>query len=598
MNRALLSLTLLMSSMLTLSAQTTDASAYFDGKPMGFATVSDEAGTAYTLDGGYHTSRPREITLTAVEGDNATAIQNAIANNDVIILDGSNGQFTISAQMVIRGGKHKTIVGCNNAILATEFYLTSEDIAYLNSQNLSGLSSTDQYTGTLPDGTTLTCDKRAFFTKKAIMELQHQKTGEYSLPNKAGIFQFDKDCENIIVRNLTLQGPGSVDIDGADLLYNAYAKHLWIDHCTFIDAQDGALDTRGDYSTYSWNKFYYTNRSFSHSYTCGLGWVSEHSTTLHVTWACNEWGQKCERRLPQADDAYLHLVNNYHNCAGNSAGMTLNTYVKALVEGNYAASGVKEPLTGSGANRQIYARDNSFNYTSTSTSVTVPYEYTKFDCQLVPSVLEGTNGAGATLTDNYMPAIEKKTPEVEGDAVLYFHPGEKNNKITFPDGATLQTTGNASKTIDPAPKITYQDNTYSSMKLSNGAQQTFTCPEGKKAVNVTFVSYINVDAPNRTPYWREINGTAIAEADATIMQSYKDAEHPDIISFSLPAVSSFTFTNAGEQVCVLMDVIYGDAAGITTHTVPTSTAIYNLAGQRVTTPSKGIVIINGKKVIM
>ena len=413
MKKLLLSLAVFCGITANSMAQT-DAADYFDGKPWGFATVSDPSGTAYNLDGGMRAAQPKTIILTSNGGDNASAIMSAINAYDIIVLDGSKGKFSINAQMHIDNAKNKTIVGRNNAILATTFFLTDSDIAYLKKQGLEGLSSTDQYKGTLPNGDTITCDKRAFFTKKAMMELQHQKTGEYILPNRAGIFQINQTCENVIIRNLTFEGPGAVDIDGVDLVYNAYATHLWIDHCTFIDSQDGALDTRGDYSTYTWNKFYYTDRSYSHAYTCGIGWVTDHSTTLHLTWGCNEWGQGCMRRLPQGDDCYLHLVNNYHDCPGNSAGMTLNSYSTGLVEGNFAASGVKDPLTGSGSKRYIYAHDNNFNYSSTSTSVTVPYEYSIFDYTLVPSVLEGTHGTGATLDDAYfMPGTKKSTLSAE-----------------------------------------------------------------------------------------------------------------------------------------------------------------------------------------
>ncbi|MCR5395234.1 MAG: hypothetical protein K6E86_07565 [Bacteroidales bacterium] len=388
----------------TIARADVDAADYFDGNCWGWATCADATGTAYTINGGMSAEQPRTVILTTNGGDNASAIQTAISQYDIIVLDGSAGEFTISAQMVISNVSGKTIVGRNGAVLATEFYLTADDIAYLKQQGLESLSSTDQYTGTLPDGTTVTCDKRAFFTKKAMMELQYQKTGVYSLPNKAGIFQFNESCENIIVRNLTLQGPGAVDIDGVDLIYDAYANHLWVDHCTFIDSQDGALDTRGSFNTYTWNHFYYTDRTYSHAYTCGMGWVSNHSTTLYATWGYNIWGAGCNRRLPQADDCYLHLINNYHNCPGNSVGMTLNSYATALVEGNYAASGVNSPLTGSGEYRYIYARNNSFSYTSTSTSVTMPYEYaTPISYVLVPQVLTAAHGAGATLDDCFMP---------------------------------------------------------------------------------------------------------------------------------------------------------------------------------------------------
>ena len=364
--------------------------------PWGWAVCSDEAGTAYTLSGGNFTDATTK-TLTASGGGQSddAQIKQAIAQYDIIILDGANGDFTIEQVMKL-AAKNKTIIGINNARLCTKFYLTDEDIAYLKAQNLEGLSSTDQYTGTLPDGTERTCDKRAFFTMKAMMELQYQKTGVYSLPNKSGIFSIEPSSENIIIRNLSLIGPGAVDIDGADLITNQ-GTHVWIDHCTFVDAQDGALDSKKcDWSTYTYNHFYYTSRSYSHAYTCGCGWA-DGTMTLHLTFAGNIWGEGCMRRLPQCDDCYVHLVNNYLNCPGNDAGMTIQKSCNALVEGNYAATGVTDPLTDNGTGSNVMSKDNSFGNSQIGSVVTVPYQYTKMAVADVPATLTGAEGAGATL---------------------------------------------------------------------------------------------------------------------------------------------------------------------------------------------------------
>ena len=404
--------TLLSAAILSLvtasaSAQAVDAKDYFDGKAWGFAAVADENGTAYQMDGGLRAAQPKVVVMKAkgTGEDDGYAIQNAIKTNDIVILDGSNGEFIIEKSFSIDGYKNKTLVGRNNARLCTKFFLTPEDIAYLKAQKLEGLSSTDQYTGTLPNGTSMTCDKRAFFTKKAMMELQHQKTGEYSLPDKSGIISIKNNAENIIIRNLTLVGPGAVDIDGSDLITNQESTHVWIDHCTFIDSQDGALDSkRCDWSTYTWNKFLYTERSYSHAYTNGCGWA-EGEMILHLTWAFNEWSEGCMRRLPQCGDCYVHLVNNYHNCPGNSAAMTINDNCKALVEYNYAAAGVKDPLSGSGSGRYINAHDNSFFYNLKKSEVTVPYIYDAAivkDNSKVPSIVTAQHGAGATIDDCYM----------------------------------------------------------------------------------------------------------------------------------------------------------------------------------------------------
>ena len=591
--------------------------------PWGWATCSDEAGTAYMLNGG-NFSDATTATLTAL-GDGKTddsQIKQAIAKNDIIIFDGSKGDFTIGETMKISSTKNKTLIGINNARLCTKFFLTDEDNAYLKSQNLEGLSSTDQYTGTLPDGTTLTCDRRAFFTKKAIMELQYQKTGVYSLPNKSGIFHIETSSENIIIRNLSLIGPGAVDIDGADLITNQ-GKHVWIDHCTFVDSQDGALDSKVcDWATYTYNHFYYTSRSYSHAYTCGCGWVSNHEMVIHMTFACNIWGKGCMRRLPQADDCYIHLVNNYHNCAGNSVGMTINSYSRALVEGNYAAAGVNKPLDGSGANRNVTARDNSFSATSVGNEVIMPYPYTKIPATDVPAVLTGNEGAGATLGNDATYILSTIPTVSRGGAtsttLYYFVDGLVGTNsdglsiVEFTDGATLLL-NKSDKAWSNGTSIVADDEKYTSLKVSNGAENIFTAPDGKLVSGITFYSYINVKEENidftkypeygfRTSFWKKVgNLTFTATSDDVQILKSRDPEDPDIATFKITPANVVSFTNTGEQVCFVMKVTYTEGAtGVPTvrNSRPADNAYYTLQGVRVDQPSKGIYIQNGKKIII
>lgn len=461
MKRTILSFIAVAIASLGLSAQTiTDAKPYFTGNPYGWATVSDEAGTPYQMDGGMRAAKPKTIVLTSTGKDMYDAVISAINQYDIIVFDGSKGDFILRGQVPVNNAKNKTIVGRNNARLCTEFFLTPEDITYLKSQKLDGLSSTDQYTGTLPNGQEMTCDRRAFFTKKAMMELQYQKKGVYSLPNNAGIFGLKATDENIIFRNLTFVGPGAVDIDGVDLITNEEATHVWVDHCTFIDSQDGALDSkRCDYASYTWNKFYYTERSYSHAYTNGCGWA-EGNMTLHLTFANNEWGKGCNRRLPQCGDCYVHLFNNYHNCPGNSVGMTINDNCTALVEGNFAATGVNSPLTGSGSGRKVYARKNNFAYTSTSTSVTVPYGYDVelIDCYSVPQIMRAAHGAGATL-ENPMPGTELTKEEGFGfwESTLSLPKGNQglaSVKNLIGVNCTLSSSNPSVVTVDAEGKVT------------------------------------------------------------------------------------------------------------------------------------------------
>ena len=583
--------------------------------PWGWATCSDEAGTAYSLSGGNYADA-NIVTLTAL-GDGQiddTQIKQAIVTNDIIILDGSNGDFTIGETMKLGSTKNKTIIGINNARLCTKFFLTSEDNAYLKQQGLEGLSSTDQYSGTLPDGTQITCDKRAFFTKKAIMELQYQKTGTYSLPNKAGIFLIEGSSENIIIRNLSLIGPGSVDIDGADLITNQ-GKHVWIDHCTLVDSQDGALDSKVcDWATYTYNHFYYTSRSYSHAYTCGCGWA-EGTMTLHLTFACNLWGEGCVRRLPQCGDCYVHLVNNYHNCPGNSVGMTINENCKALVEGNYAASGVNSPLTGSGSNRQVTARDNSFSAPSVGSTVTVPYQYTKMAAADVPATLTGAEGAGATLGNdaNYiLSTIPTAERSASGETVYVFVKDDAHigGSITEVGGITVSFdpsvtdwrsggSGNDAKTVDGVEISGY----YTQSDKTNGAPIII---ETTQAGTLSIFLGGGVATNKSVNMVEGENGltATVLSSGATIANGAKpetDISAWDALIYTLQANKTYKFFVGGTKwrLAAIRYVPGVDTGikGIATGQHDNGNA-YNLQGQEVSETYKGVIIKNGKKVMV
>ncbi len=582
-------LMILMSAIVLLPAMATNNVA-----PWGWATCSDESGAAYTLNGG-NFSNSSTITLTALGGGKTddTQIKQAIAKNDIIIFDGSNGDFTIGETIKLSSTKNKTIIGINNARLCTKFFLTADDITYLNSQNLEGLSSTNQYTGTLPgQSTPITCDERAFFTKKAIMELQYQKTGAYSLPSKSGIFHIETSSENIIIRNLSLIGPGAVDIDGADLITNQ-GKHIWIDHCTLVDSQDGALDSKVcDWATYTYNHFYYTDRSYSHAYTCGCGWVSNHEMVIHMTFACNIWGQKCMRRLPQADDCFIHLVNNYHNCPGNSVGMTINSYSKALVEGNYAAAGVNKPLDGSGANRNVTAKDNSFANSQTGSVVSVPYSYTKIAVADVPATLTGNEGAGATLGNDaaYILSTIPTVSRGETGTTYTISPATHDEGWNFGD-ISITVSGK-----DYGEGHVTSD--FTGIKFSRNTDYTINLPAGITITSVEVTAYTNVDTGDLA-YVSKLGANEFNTDSGTFpLRTGKTIETHEY-TLSTPASGSMAIRFGNNQATAVIKLI-SMTTGISTvrKTQSADDTFYNLQGARVDKPTKGIYIQNGKKVVI
>ena len=179
------------------------------------------------------------------------------------------------------------------------------------------------------------------------------------------------------------------------------------------------------------------------------------------------------------------------------------------------------------------------------------------------------------------------------------------NEVTFDDGAKIAITGNTDKTISKGNKITVDGSEYTSMKLSNGAQNTLTMPAGCKVVKMTFYSYINKPSTEepRSNYWKEVAGVQYDETNALSCYNDGDLTKPDVREFTLTEPSnSVTFTNTGYQLCYVLVVEYTKSGsdGIQNVIKPAieNGIRYNLAGQRVDENYKGVVIMNGKKYVV
>lgn len=370
--------------------------------PFGWATCSSmTSGDDYDLVGGADDGS--SITLTSNGNDMRSAIDNAIKNYDIIILDGAQGDFIISQTIDMKGLSNKTIVGINNARLCTQFYITPEITAALDEVGVKEMSSTGGG-GTLSNGQSVG-EEREYYTRKTLIELLNDAGEGY---RKAGIFYLS-GCENIIMRNIHFVGPGPVDVGGDDLLsiINS-SKHIWIDHCDFTDGIDGNLDitVKSDFITISWCTFSYTSRAYDHMNSNLIGGSDSASAqgedNLNVTWACNIWGNGCNQRMPMARFGTIHIINNYYNCPGNSAGINARKNCEMLIENNYFEKGVTKIFSENGSKAYNF-NGNVFceNFTaSNSGTVTVPYQYELFAALDVPEVLTDVNsGAGATLSD-------------------------------------------------------------------------------------------------------------------------------------------------------------------------------------------------------
>lgn len=390
--------TLLCAVSLPTSAQLSE---YDLNAPFGWATSSSlTRGDDYELTGGG--TDGRSVTLTNKGGDMRSEVEKAINDYDIIILDGSKGDFTISQSIVLEGVKNKTIVGINGARLCTEFYITDEIKNALDEADVKN-ASTSGGGGTLSNGEKVN-EECEFLTRQTLINLTNDESEMF---RKAGLFHLS-GCENLIFRNLKFVGPGPVDVGGNDLISVIDGTtHCWFDHCDYTDGIDGNMDitVKSDFITVSWCTFSYTERAYNHMNTNLIGGddtaSKQGADNLNVTWANCMWGSGCDQRMPMARFGTIHIFNCYYNCSGNKVAINPRKDSEFLIENNYFASGVNI-FSQTDAKAYVW-NDNYFEESykpANKGSVSIPYQYSLYDAREVADVVSNPDyGAGATLSD-------------------------------------------------------------------------------------------------------------------------------------------------------------------------------------------------------
>ena len=389
-------------SLLAITATRAELSKYDLNAPMGWVTCK-----SMTMSGDYNITgggTGKSITLKASGGDDYNALNNAINNYSVIILDGSQGDFIISKSIDIKVS-NRTIVGINNVRLCTKFYVTPEIAKLMDDNNVKSLSGSAGTGGTLSNGVKV---NEACETK--VRQLLIDYTGDSNESYRQSGFFSIKYCQNIIIRNIEFVGPGSIDVGGSDLIsIHGEAHHVWVDHCRFIDGMDGNLDitVKADFVTVSWCEFCYTERSYNHRLSNLVAGSDDPETqgidNLNITYVNNIWGEGCEGRMPMSRFGTLHLLNNYYNCAGCGSSVNPCRDAEYLIESNYFERGVKNIFSDNNAKSYEFLGNHyteHFVEPDDKESVFIPYGYNAFNVFEVPSVLTSAeNGAGPTLSD-------------------------------------------------------------------------------------------------------------------------------------------------------------------------------------------------------
>lgn len=198
------------------------------------------------------------------------------------------------------------------------------------------------------------------------------------------------------------------------------------------------------------------------------------------------------------------------------------------------------------------------------------------------------------ISYNVEPALSNVT--LEG----WKNTGTANNVATWEGGFSIMIM-RSDKGMSSGSNITIGGSKYKSIKVSNGAQNTLTLPEGKVAKGITFYSYVNDDKDGwENSYWKEVAGVTY---EASTMASSKDGENPDVREFSFNGdqLNKITFTNSGKQLCyvIKVDIEKGDVItgikNVKSEAIDLNAPAYNLAGQKVSEGYKGVVIQNGVK---
>ena len=386
---------------------TMSAADYDQNKPFGFCTVtsrSDATCTYHVTGGGCYTyplpdgfsGRVAVLTSEGPDVDMEKSIENAIKHNDVVILDGSKGDFMVAGRVDVTVG-NKTLLGINGARLCTRWHMTTDMRKALDE---AGVPQMDTHGGggTLSNGARVR-EEAEYHTRRIFIEKTGDATESF---RNAGVLSLRR-CSNIIVRNISFVGPGSVDVGGSDLLTCTGSTNCWIDHCSFQDGMDGNFDinNQSDFITVSWCTFRYTERSYMHQNTNLVGYSDREKTGfLNTTFAFNWWGEGCVQRMPMVRVGKIHMLNNYYTSTSASNCINPRKNSEFLIDGNYFDKGVKKYYSQVDAIAVTWTANNYIVEASSlpgsmGEAVAVPYDYSVAPCSEVPGVVRAK--AGATL---------------------------------------------------------------------------------------------------------------------------------------------------------------------------------------------------------
>lgn len=236
--------------------------------------------------------------------------------------------------------------------------------------------------------------------------------------DNSGILYFKDGSNNLILRNLTFEGPGAYDCDGWDLLCFDGVTNAWVDHCDFSDGCDGNFDNKGntDNITISWCRFHYqkppraggSGGTDDHRFTNLIGSSSSDKPSdghYSITWAYCWWDEGCKERMTRARNAELHFLNCYWNSSVANYYIgpeNTNAYVEGSTFIGLDAENIWKGYGGTNNCTWVDCYTDGDGIPSNSGNVTAPtYVYTAMSAEdSRAAISHPICGAGATLIVN------------------------------------------------------------------------------------------------------------------------------------------------------------------------------------------------------
>lgn len=223
---------------------------------------------------------------------------------------------------------------------------------------------------------------------------------------------------NIIIRNVTFEGPGAYDCDGWDNLCLDKATNVWVDHCDFQDGVDGNFDIKGtsDNISVTWCRFRYlkspkaggSGGADDHRFSNLVGSGSSDKPAdgkYNITYGYCWWDQGCKQRMTRCRNALIHYLNCYWNSsvADYYVGPeNVSSYFEGCTFSGSANSANKIWKPFNNTTNSCKFVNCTGNLPSNSGSVSAPtYPYDALSAAEAKNYVTNSScGAGATLTVN------------------------------------------------------------------------------------------------------------------------------------------------------------------------------------------------------